>query len=207
MQQHTLLYFTSFLFSLFILSDSNRKENYYGAWSALRVTSLLLISFMVFTTFFIISIDPLWVGQPFVSRFLAISLPLSYIIILGFIACYMKSKPRLWLIAPLIIIPFYLSPSINKYIRFSKQGNSIGERAACYRTFAKRLEEADCLRSRTNKKYKMLKYVPQLIPRKYKTPNVDKFISVKIETDKDGIYWKRTATRCSVTLSIPPICN
>lgn len=69
----TIIYFSFILSILFLFG---RNERLFP-----KIISSLILSFFLFTTFFIVSVFPLVLGQPFATRYLTILIPLSYLII------------------------------------------------------------------------------------------------------------------------------
>ena len=69
----TIIYFSFILSILFLFG---RNERLFP-----KIISSLILSFFFFTTFFIVSIFPLLMGQTLITRYLTILLPLSYLII------------------------------------------------------------------------------------------------------------------------------
>ena len=83
---HIVVYFISAFISLIYIANPINKENKSDRFGSLYLTfSNLFISFFLLTSIFIVEIDPIVLGQPLRSRYLAILLPISYIIIFSFL--------------------------------------------------------------------------------------------------------------------------
>ena len=140
--------FTGFLFALvamavpsntmfFLKRCTDRPE---------KAVAILLISFVIFTTFFVISFDPLRLGQPNVTRYVAINLPLSYFVILWFCRQQFSNTSWLSVFGALVILPFLFAPSVHRYIGYNDE--RISHHAESYEKFAQIVAEHDCVRAK-----------------------------------------------------------
>jgi len=111
------------------------------------VMSVLFVSFIVFSTFFIISINPIRLGHGLVPRYATVGLPIAYLLIIGFTTMRVSGRSKVYAFAMLAIVPFFIAPSIDRFKTYPKA--SIAQVASQYETFAASLKGYDCVRSRT----------------------------------------------------------
>jgi len=187
----SIVYFMAFICC--ILTVAQRQLNRVaGQYSANHIAALLLLNFMVFTTFFVISISPIRLGHGLVSRYLAIALPFSYIIILYFVSQQLKDNSRWYKFAAMCIVPFYVSPAINRYAGYPDVG--IHHVAHTYYVLGQEFSQSDCIRGRSKM---ILSNELDLIPKRFRSPELDKATKEKNFISQDGwLVVKQTDGEC-----------
>ena len=151
----TTIFYFSFIFSIVFLLN---RESYYLSKNNFKIlNSLLVLSFFLFTTFFIISLFPPILGQPLNTRYLTVLLPFSYISIIIFIKIFINqsSYKLLSIILLSIVLTTFLSRPIFSlltidenfhYLSFTRhKGNSVFDRYNQYNKLYNSLNKYDCL--------------------------------------------------------------
>lgn len=161
------------------------------------ICSLLCLSFLLFTTIFIVSINPIRLGQPLRDRYIAIILPLAFILVLNFVKNHITKNQRAVSFGVFFLALLFLSKPIH-HTRKHFKDKSIFERADRYVALASKLEDADCIRA---KKRNKVRYMPRLIPQKHRTAHLQKFIS-KSYKKKGRSYFVRLRSKCKNTYSL-----
>ena len=145
----TIFYFAAILSILFLFS---RNERLFP-----KIISSLILSFFLFTTFFVVSIFPLVMGQPFGTRYLTILLPLSYLIIcfgLKELILNVKNKFLAFAFFSLILFTFMSKPVYQLifvdedwgYLSLkSHYGFSVKDRREQLEKFYEKLTEVNCV--------------------------------------------------------------
>ncbi len=143
-----LVIFSAFLISIFVFVD-HRVERRANAelLNFNYVAALLFFSFIVFSTFFVISISPIRLGHGLVPRYATLGLPFAYLLLIGYGVQKIQGQPLRYSIALLAVIPFFVAPSIDRFAGYPRTSiMAVSER---YDDFAKTLANHDCIRSRT----------------------------------------------------------
>lgn len=151
----TSIFYISLLVSIFIILYKNKErlDNIYIN----HLNSNLFISFFVTTTFFVVSLFPIILGQPLNTRFLTILLPFSFISILFIIKLIIDNSFSKFL--SLILITIFLTTFFSKpiyslykknedwgYLSLSSHyNNSIWDRQNHFNEFAKKMNTFDCI--------------------------------------------------------------
>ena len=118
----TTIFYLSFFFSIFFLFNIDHKDIVRTSFSDLN--SLLILSFFLFNTFFIISLSPPTMGQPLNTRVLTILLPFSFISIIIFTKIIISRSSNKIISSLLIIIvlfTFFLD-RFTHYLQLMKTG-------------------------------------------------------------------------------------
>ncbi len=199
---HVAVYFLSALVSLVVISRTPLPgtKNKIGAEDKIAlIYAYLFLSFFILVSIFIVKLDPLVLGQPLRSRYLAILLPLAYLILLFFVQEQLvRSNFVVKLVAILALWMFLAEPlqwSINNY---KKNNRSIYAEDRYYANLGIEIEKADCLISK-NKKHLIFKSA--LVPENHRGLKWADFESVSIRKVKEG-YIKNLTDRCDSLLSI-----
>lgn len=193
----SIVYFTAFLCSILFIAQRQASEA--TRYAAEHLVAIFLLSFMVFTTFFILPTYPIRLGHGLVSRYLTIALPFSYIVILYFMTQQLRANGRLIKLAAMCIVPFYISPAINRFADYPDIG--IAQIAEKYRHFGHNMNNYDCFRARSKS---VLSNELDLIPYRYRSPELAKTIRDKV-FDADDQGWfviKPAESECQNTYSI-----
>jgi hypothetical protein len=161
--------FMGFIFSLFVISDGRqpisgrdtstnlRLEN------ILRVSAYFIVSFLVCTTFFVISIDPIRLGQPLVPRYVTTLLPFLYLIIVSYLFQQSREKSVGYKLALLAIIPFFVASSIDRISNYKTY--SAVQISDNYNKFSQDLIRYECISA---PKRSIVMNQLDLIPTKYR---------------------------------------
>ncbi len=136
--------FLAFVFSLLTLANTHGKSPL--RWDTNKLLSVLTISFFICTTFFIISIVPIRLGHGLVPRYVTTMLPLAYLLIIGFTAQQLARTPARYKVMMIMLVPFLIAPSIDRYKQYSSL--SISEVSRRYNGFSDELAKYDCVRSK-----------------------------------------------------------
>ena len=143
-----LVIFIGFLLSILVFTEDKPTRASQESLSQFNhVMSVLFVSFIIFSTFFVISINPIRLGHGLVPRYAPLGFPFAYLVILGFVSYRVSGKPKKYGIAMLAILPFFIAPSIDRFKTYPK--TSISEVSKKYEQFAETLEPHDCVRSRS----------------------------------------------------------
>jgi len=151
----TTIFYFSFIFSIVFLLN---RENFYLSKNNFKIlNSLLVLSFFLFTTFFIISLFPPSMGQPLNTRYLTVLLPFSYISIIIFLKIVIDQSAYKLLsviLFSIVLVTFLSRPvySLLKidenfhYLSFTRhKGNSVFDRYNEYIKLYNGLDKYDCL--------------------------------------------------------------
>ena len=166
-----ILFFPAYLFALLCQSEQptiDSKKHYLPQ----HAISLMLLSFFVFTTFFISSLSPLRLGQPLMSRYVAINIPLAYLMILWFLSSQFQAKSWKIKLAAVAMLPFFLSHSLHRHLGYADV--SILNHSHYYNSLAKQLEEHDCAKSKT---LSIVRNRLDLIPFKHRSDKLSAMIN------------------------------
>ena len=151
----SFIFYLAFLISVFIIlhKDKDKIGNQYFN----SLNSILVVSFFVTNTFFIVSLFPVILGQPLNTRFLTILLPFSFISII-FIMKYIIDNSIYKILSLLLIgiflITFFSKPIYSLYKQDEDWGylalsshykNSIFDRYNQYSQFERQLKSYDCI--------------------------------------------------------------
>lgn len=138
----------------------------------LETLSLFIISFIVCNTFFIISLDPIRLGQPLVPRYVTTLLPLAYMMCIAYAAMMAAGSSRLLKIGLIAIIPFFIAPSIDRISKYRDIG--IQRIANSYDAFGAELIEYECVR---NAQKVILMNQLDLVPMRYRDERLNLLIT------------------------------
>jgi len=142
-----LIVFAGFLLAVFVfieeqvdqrVSKDLRNVNY--------VFAVLFFSFIFFSTFFVISVNPIRLGHGLVPRYATLGLPFAYMLILGYGAQKVSGQPKRYAIALLAIVPFFLAPAIDRVKKYPDV--SITQISRNYDGLGNKLADHDCVRAR-----------------------------------------------------------
>ncbi len=171
--QGSIYFFCGFLIALLSFSDrfgvANAKK-----YCPHHVIAILLISFMVFTTFFVVSISPLRLGQALLNRYLVINLPLCFLMIIWFCSRQFAAESLSMRMAVLAILPFLFAPAINRFIKYPTR--SIVSHSRSYNNLGLSIADYDCVRAY---KKSILRNQLDLIPLNYRSTTLNEIISNK----------------------------
>jgi hypothetical protein len=168
---YSSIFFAGFLFALASFSGRFKLASIKN-YTPHHVIAILAISFMVCTSFFIVSISPLRVGQPNMFRYIVIGLPLCYLMILWFCSQYFAGE-SIWIrVGVLAILPFLLAPAINRHLRYPT--TSIITYSKSYNDLGMRIGDNDCVRGR---KLSILRNELDLIPLDYRSDTLNDIIA------------------------------
>jgi hypothetical protein len=141
--------FIGFIFSLFVISEDKQLVNGRDIESDLRLQTLLkvsayfIVSFLVFTSFFVISIDPIRLGQPLIPRYVTTLLPFLYLIIIAYLFHQSLDKSFGYKLALLAIVPFYVAGSIDRISNYKTY--SAVQISEGYNKFSQDLIRYECI--------------------------------------------------------------
>ncbi len=170
-----LVIFVAFLLTVFIFSDDKSAQEG-RATEELRnfnyVFAVLFFSFIVFSTFFVISINPIRLGHGLVPRYATLGLPFAYLLVIGYGAFKVQGKAKRHAVALLAIIPFFVAPSIDRYKKYPEA--SITQISRNYDGFAASLIDYECVRARGRS---ILSNELDFVPVKYRDARLDKLIT------------------------------
>jgi len=112
----TSIFYIAFILSTYFLLNKANTEN------IIKINSTFLISFFIFTTFFIVSINPLIMGQPFMTRFLTILLPFAFFSLCCGTRILLESSKNkiLTLLILSIILLTFLSRPVYSYLKINE---------------------------------------------------------------------------------------
>ena len=170
---HSVLFFLSFVAIIYFFSSNFTEKN-----KNIIFISFLATSFVICTSFFIISLDPIFPGQPYFKRYTAPYVPIAYILTIYFINNIFKSKKLVFNLGFLFIFIFYISQDINgiifniKYFEYKVQ--NIKKHFNYYNNLHSKLERADCIITKNGKK---LKYSLHLIPNEKRNNKINKILT------------------------------
>jgi hypothetical protein len=136
--------FLAFVVSLLVLGKQH--DTSHDETSVQKIIALLIISFFVCSTFFVISISPLRLGHGLVPRYVTILLPFGYLLIIVFIIEQLNGSPLRYKLAMIALLPFFLAPSIHRYSEYPDI--SIGKVSKNYNKFGTLLHKYECVRAK-----------------------------------------------------------
>lgn len=197
----SVTYFSAFLFSILVMAQ-RYKERVNGLrgseYKAHEVVTLFLLSFMFFTTFFVISVSPLRLGHGLVSRYLAISLPFCYLLILSYMTEQLRETSYKFKLAAMIVIPFLIAPAINRFGDYPEQG--IMKISKSYALFGDAFREYDCVQARQKS---IVRNHIEMIPLDHRGPLTQAMIANKNIEPANGLFLvKGSASECKNTYTI-----
>lgn len=173
--------FIGFIFSLLVMANPQPKpcstsmekqNNRKSSYLFLQVLAVFIISFIVCNTFFIISVNPIRLGQPLVPRYATLLMPLVYMIIVGFLIQQTRMTNYLVRLGFIAILPFYVASSIERYSEYSDL--SIYRISNDYNKMGKKLMNVDCVRA---KHLSILRNQLDLVPNYFRTPKLQQLIT------------------------------
>jgi hypothetical protein len=186
--------FIGFIFSLFVISDDRQLVNGRDKDSDLRLKKLLrvcayfIVSFLIFTSFFVISVDPIRLGQPLVPRYVTTLLPFLYLVIIAYLVQQSLDKSIGYKLALLAIMPFFAASSIERISNY-KTYSAVGL-SESYNKFSQDLIRYECI-SATQQSIVMNQL--DLIPLKYRDFRLNLMINNEAVFDpKLGRYVVKT---------------
>ncbi len=142
-----LVIFAAFLVTVFIFADEKSGQS---APTKLlefnRVFAVLFFSFIVFSTFFVISVNPIRLGHGLVPRYATLALPIAYLLVIAYGARKVSGRPIRYAITLLAMLPFFLAPAIDRFGGYPKV--DIVSVSKKYDSFAMQLSGHDCVRAR-----------------------------------------------------------
>lgn len=175
--------FLSFCLSLLTLAKHHGKK-----YSEQKVLAVLIASFFVCTTFFVISISPIRLGHGLVPRYATILLPFAYLLIILFIDDQLRDTPTRYKLAAIALIPFFIAPSIHRYSDYPNL--SISEISNRYHDFGVKLQGYECARA---KQKSIVMNQLDLTPFDIRTPNIQLMASKDENTIfKEGWFIAKT---------------
>ena len=151
----TTIFYFSFLLSIYFLFSKEDDDIIKNNFSI--INSLLILSFFLFNTFFLISLFPPILGQPFNTRFLTILLPFSFISVIIFLKIIIdKSSHNFlsFLLICIVLLTFFSRPvySLLKidedwgYLSLlSHKDNSVWDRYEQFDKLYNDIDHYDCL--------------------------------------------------------------
>lgn len=188
-QNNVVIYFISFISILYFLNFENKNK-------VLIVFILLGLSFVILTSFFIISLNPIVIGQPLDSRYTSPYILIAYILVIffmkdlfnKFIDIKLNFKKTFFnLLAIILIIIFFIAPDINgnrfNFAYGDYRVKNIKDHINFYNNLPKRIENSGCIQSGNGKR---LKYSLQMIPNEKRNQNIIRiFNPYNIKKNKD----------------------
>lgn len=197
----SVTYFGAFMFAVLVMAQRQRdraagiRDSQY---SPQEVLTLFLLSFMFFTTFFVISVSPIRLGHGIVSRYLAISLPFCYLIILSFMTDQLKGTSLPYKLVAMCVIPFLIAPAINRFATYPEL--SITKISRSYALFGEEFKKYDCVRGRHKS---IVRNHIEMIPLAYRGLETQAMIANKNFDADNGLYLiKGSAEECQNTYTI-----
>jgi len=146
----------------------------------LNVLAVLVLSFLVCNTFFVLQLNPIRLGQPLVPRYATTLMPLVYLIIVAFLS--QQSRKSTWLVkvALFATIPFFVAPAIDRYTKYRTL--SIFRISNDYHEFSRNLSEYQCVRA---KQRVILRNQLDLVLQEYRTPAVQELLRADIPASSE----------------------
>mgnify|MGYP001208421625 CR=1 FL=1 len=147
----TTIFYITFILSIMYLFNL-KKDNLF-----LQIKSNLIISFFIFNTFFLVSLFPPLLGQPFGTRYLTLLLPFSFIILIAFIKEIIDSsvKKIITIILLLIVLFTFFSRPVYSLLRIDEDWNYLSllsnykndpwTRSNEYKKLVKNINKYDCV--------------------------------------------------------------
>lgn len=168
-----LIIFGAFLMAIFVFVDEPVNQNTKKSLVSFNyVAAVLFFSFIVFSTFFIISIDPIRLGHGLVPRYATVGLPFAYLLLIGYATFKLQGKPIRYAVALLAMIPFFVAPAVDRFGKYPKA--DIVSISKQYDAFARKLSNQDCVRSRTRS---ILMNELDLVPLKFRDERLANLIT------------------------------
>jgi hypothetical protein len=159
-----------------LLADSQPIESAQRRAQLIQVLSVLILSFMIFTTFFVIQLNPIRLGHPLVPRYVTTLMPLIYLIIIAYLSLQVQKAPMMAKIALLVTLPFFVAPAIERYSGYREL--SVFRISNDYHTFAAKLANFQCVRARQRA---ILFNQLDLVPQQYRDERISRLIRNKSE--------------------------
>lgn len=166
-----ILFFPAFIFGLLAMANQSSSDGQ-KVYRPHHAIALMLLSFIAFTSFFIISISPLRLGQPLVSRYVAICIPFAYLMILWFCKHHFSATQWRFKIALGMMLPFFFSHSYHRMAAYPDA--SISQHARAYENYGEILDNYDCIQS---KELSIARNRLDLIPLESRTEKVSSIIN------------------------------
>ncbi len=147
----TSIFYLSFIVSVFFLLRKN-GVNFFN-----QTISLLILSFFIFNTLFIVSLKPVIMGQILASRYLTVLLPFSFLILISGFYHILKNSIKKYLSIFLFMFIFFtfLSRPVYSLIKLNENfgylslashfNNSLWKRDSDYKRLAKEISTTDCV--------------------------------------------------------------
>lgn len=196
----TTIFYISFVLSIMYLSNSSYNK-------IIKINSSLILSFFIFTTFFLLSFFPPKMGQPFMTRFLTILLPFSFISIIYFFQIIIEKSSNKFISAGLLLIvlltffskPIYSLLRVNEnwgYLSLSSHyGYNPWKRSDDFEKLVIEINNYDCIVINSSNPFvkNTLVYMPYLI---------NKSVDINNWHYENSMFKKIKHIDCSNTITI-----
>lgn len=195
-QYHSLIYFVSAYIAAFNIFNYKRQveASLKSVNELMLYASVMYFSFFILTGFFIIGIEPITLGQPLRARYLAVMLPLGFVLILCGFNSIIQHSARYMLLPFMLISWFVLSIPINwAYSQYSTKNFDLLAMDEHYDSFASALESTDCVIS--NQKH-VLEQTRRWVSGVNASPAVRSFYRAKTVKYKKRYYAKKLSPNC-----------
>jgi len=196
--------FLSYFLAAQTLLNSQFDQQEYLAGS-LKVASIFVISFLIFTTFFVVSLSPLRLGHTNVPRYATLLLPFCYFLIIGYAATVVRrqqnsqKKVGRWkaVFTFLVMVPFLVAPAIDRYLNY--KARNIFQVSKNYAKWGGLLKKYECVRS-TN--LAILSNSLDMIPMSSRDPRIHRMATeeeliTKVENVKARILFRKLYQRAT----------
>lgn len=167
----------AFVFALLVMASQHGLKN--AQVSEQKLLAVLIFSFFMCSTFFVISINPIRLGHGLVPRYATILLPFAYLAIIAYMHSQLATTPRVYKLAALALIPFLIAPAMHRYADYSDL--SISEISRRYNEFGETLHKYECVRA---KQKSIVMNQLDLVPLAKRAPNMVHMIG----RDENTIY-------------------
>ena len=160
---HSVVYFFAAVIALLTISKYSNKE-YSSTSPTVFLLSYSFLSFFLLNSLFVISISPITLGQPLLSRYLAISLPIAYILVIWFISANRVFSGKAGALVGLVIIWMYSSGHVNWAVEAylsEREPESIFDQSGKYQRLSEKIEQVQCISARRRH---VLRFKFNLIP-------------------------------------------
>jgi hypothetical protein len=140
--------FVGYLLAIFaLMASKDSSPRVTGKFQSFEKTlCIFVLSFLFFSTFFIISINPIRLGHGLVPRYSTLVLPLCYLIMIAFCSRQLLDKPLRYKFAILMVVPFFIAPSIDRYRQYQERDIFMISKA--YDDYAVQMHDYDCARAK-----------------------------------------------------------
>ncbi|MEM7359165.1 MAG: hypothetical protein AAF431_08710 [Pseudomonadota bacterium] len=151
------------------LNQSGTDDVLHRQQVLIRILAAMVFSFVFFTTFFVVSVNPIRLGHPLVPRYATLLMPIIYLLVIAYLTNQTRSANLATRLGFLAVIPFFIAPSIDRYAGYIPR--NVFEISEGYNEFSQIMLERECIRA---KQPSIVLNQLDMIPEKYRNVRIQR---------------------------------